>query len=105
MSKLELLKETSSLIRKDLFNDDDYRDENMDYQKLKSILTDKVTELLKNNIGELLRILYRIDVAEQKVKNAFKCLSEEEIAEHIATLIIERQMQKVEIRRKYSSDQ
>ncbi len=102
MSNLELLRETSRLISKDLFNNSEFQQEIADYHNLKNILTVRIAELLKSNLNELLRILYRIDVAEHKVKNAFKCISEEEIADQIAQLVIERQMQKIEIRRKYS---
>ncbi len=102
MSNLELLRETSRLISKDLFSNSEFQQEIADYHNLKNILTARITELLKSNLNELLRILYRVDVAEHKVKNAFKCISEEEIADQIAQLVIERQMQKIEIRRKYS---
>lgn len=104
MSNLELLRETSRLISKDLFDNDELQQNTSDYSSLKNILAVRITELLKTNLNELLRILYRIDVAENKVKNAFKCMSEEEIADQIAKLVIERQMQKVEIRRKYSGN-
>ena len=42
--------------------------------------------------------LYRIDVDENKVKLA---LTTDDVAENIAKLIIERELQKVETRRKY----
>lgn len=104
MSNLELLRETSRLISKDLFDNDEFHPDAPDYSSLKNILAVRITELLKTNLNELLRILYRIDIAEHKLKNAFKCMSEEEIADQIAILVIERQMQKVEFRRKYSNN-
>jgi hypothetical protein len=50
---------------------------------------------------KLLNILYRIDVNEPKVKAAFAQNNPKLIAPTIAQLILDRELQKAESRRKY----
>lgn len=63
------------------------------------ILAKLIRHLLDNDFERLINGLYRIDVSEEKVKQAMA--SAGDLAEEIAMLIIEREMQKVETRRKY----
>lgn len=100
MSKLEFLQETTSQIGKDIFEGQALVAP--DFIELKKLLSAKVLQLLKTDMNQLLNILYRLDVSEAKVKQAFKLLSEEDIAEQLAELIIQREIVKVEIRRRYS---
>ena len=67
-----------------------------DFQQM---LTEVIRHLLENDFERLLNGLYRIDVDEEKVKQAMA--SEEDVAAQIASLIIEREMQKVVTREKY----
>jgi len=69
-----------------------------DFQKM---LAKVIRHLLDNDFELLLNGLYRIDVNEEKVKLAMA--SEGDVAEQIAFLIIEREMQKVVTREKYRS--
>ncbi len=59
--------------------------------------------LIQSDFNSLLSILYRIDVSEEKVK---KALAENKdklpAAQIIAQLLIEREMQKINLRAKYS---
>ncbi|HWZ21796.1 MAG TPA: hypothetical protein VNW06_04035 [Cytophagaceae bacterium] len=62
-----------------------------------------VLELLMGNISHLYQVLYRIDVKEEKVRNAFSDNPLAEVAaERITTLIIDRQLEKIKWRQKYS---
>ncbi|WP_299704052.1 hypothetical protein [uncultured Pontibacter sp.] len=63
-----------------------------------------VQYLLRHNLNQLLHILYRIDVEERKVKQAMLAASEEEVAENIARLIVERELLKAQIRFRYSQN-
>lgn len=63
-----------------------------------------VLYLLRHNLNQLLHILYRIDVEERKVKQAMLAASEEEVAENIARLIVERELLKAQIRFRYSQN-
>lgn len=63
-----------------------------------------VLYLLRHNLNQLLNILYRIDVEERKLKQAMLAASEEEVAENIARLIVERELLKAQIRFRYSQN-
>ncbi|MDO6389743.1 hypothetical protein Q4E40_06365 [Pontibacter sp. BT731] len=63
-----------------------------------------VLYLLRFNLNQLLNILYRIDVEERKLKQAMLAASEEEVAENIARLIVERELLKAQIRFRYSQN-
>ncbi|PVY41813.1 hypothetical protein [Pontibacter virosus] len=63
-----------------------------------------VLYLLRHNLNQLLNILYRIDVDERNVKRAMLAASEEEVAENIARLIVERELLKAQIRFRYSQN-
>lgn len=71
------------------------------FDALKQKLTEHLVYLLVNDLEKLWGILYRIDVNEQKVKSLFSLNNPKEIAPQIADMIIERQMQKIESRKKY----
>ena len=70
--------------------------------QLHAYLSRAVSELLDKDFNRLLIALYRIDVSEQKVAEAINNEAAGEIAPRIATLIIERELQKVITRKKYS---
>lgn len=61
-----------------------------------------VEDLMTKDFNRLINILYRIDVSEEKLKEAL-ALSNDNPASVITKMILERQLQKVEIRKKYSS--
>ncbi len=67
---------------------------------LRKELTRAVAYLIDKDFEKLMQILYRIDVSEIKVKQAFGL--EQDVAGEIASLIIERERQKVITRAKYS---
>ncbi len=66
--------------------------------KLQEWLAREISILLDRDFQYLLNVLYRIDVSEEKVKQAF---AGNEPAFNIAGLIIERELKKVETRKKY----
>lgn len=66
-------------------------------------LNAKVLEKLRVNHLELMNILYRIDISEPKLANAFNLKEDTKIASAITRLIIERLEQKLEMRKKYGS--
>jgi hypothetical protein len=63
----------------------------------------RVLEMLRFDFEQLVEVLYRIDVSEEKAKNAFLHTSEIEIAQELANLIIEREYQKAEMRAKFKN--
>ena len=66
--------------------------------KLQEWLAREISILLDRDFQHLLNVLYRIDVSEEKVKQAFAAKYP---AFEIAGLIIERELKKVETRKKY----
>jgi len=64
-------------------------------------LTRAIAYLIDKDFEKLMHVLYRIDVSEIKVKQAFGL--EQDVAGEIASLIIERERQKVVTRAKYSN--
>ena len=74
-----------------------------DVSLFKANLTKQILFLLEKDTATLWNGLYRIDISENKVKEIFKGIPESsEIAQKLCTLIIERLIQKMTIRRKYS---
>ena len=63
-----------------------------------------VSELLSRDMQQLFQLLYRIDVKENLVKDAFQQAEQSnDVADRLTNLIIIRLKQKAEIRRHYSS--
>lgn len=58
--------------------------------------------LLENRFQDLLQLLYRRDVNEDKVKEIFAGRSSDDIAKDLAKLIIERELLRQKIRKQYS---
>lgn len=61
-----------------------------------------INNLIKNDFDKLITYLYRIDVNEQKLKTVLQQNPQEDAGNIIATLIIERQQQKIKIREQFS---
>jgi hypothetical protein len=73
-------------------------------EQIKIALTQIIVNMMLNDMEKLLAILYRIDVNEKKVKQAFTQSNPAFIAPTIAELIIARELQKEETRRKYKGE-
>jgi len=85
---LELLLANNGIELKE--NDADFR----------SAVKNQVLYYLENDMNKLYSLLYRIDISEQKAKDAFGG-STVEISGKIAGLIIDRLLEKIESRKKY----
>jgi hypothetical protein len=99
----ELEKITSEIIIRNFDLEEIPSDENL-LEKIRALLIDKIDFLLNHDFEKLLWILYRIDVSEEKAKQALALQSEKKSSELLADLIIERQMEKAKTRMKYKSD-
>ena len=71
-------------------------------QWLQARLEERMTHLLQKNHQELTQILYRVDIPEEAIQEVFQNTVLTEIPSKRATLVIERQLQKIELRRKWS---
>ena len=76
--------------------------ENIAFSELHSHLSSYINQLIKNDFDKLISYLYRIDVNEQKLKTLLQQSPQEDAGNLIATLIIERQEQKIKTREQFS---
>jgi hypothetical protein len=73
-------------------------------EEVRAYLVDQITQLLDRNPALLMSILYRIDVAERDVKAVFSSCTPPEVPPRLADLIVARQLQKVQLRRRYRDE-
>lgn len=92
------LKEIHNLAVKDLGLSEESSLDISNLNKLKEWLAHEIQMLIDRDFHSFLNMLYRIDVDEQKAKEAF---SDNDPSWRLADLVIERELQKVESRRKY----
>lgn len=77
---------------------------NNDFERLEEFrkyLTEKMKDMLDNNYNLLINTLYRIDINEKKLSELFSSKNKESIPEKLADLIIERQVEKINFRKRY----
>ena len=72
-------------------------------EEIYRILTGTIRDMLDKNVERLVSILYRIDVGQKKTDEIFNHPSKDDIAALLAEAVIERQLQKVLSRKKYSA--
>ncbi len=71
-------------------------------EEAENFLAEKINGLIKNNFDQLIYILYRVDVNETKLKQVLKENPQEDAGKIIAHLLIERQLQKIELRKQFT---
>ena len=77
--------------------------EDISKNELQQKLTAFINELIVNDFQRLITILYRIDVDEKKLKRILLENAGTDAGEIIASLIIEREIQKIETRKQFGS--
>lgn len=70
------------------------------FDVFKQKLSAYINELINHNFEKLVQILYRLDICEQKLKK-FLSTQQADAGELIASLIIERQLQKIKTREQF----
>ncbi|MBC7535572.1 MAG: hypothetical protein H7258_07770 [Ferruginibacter sp.] len=91
-----------SLLIQSIFDDNDIN--SLQMPGLHARLAVYINQLIINNFEDLIYILYRVDVSEAKLKSLLKANVNSDAGEMIATLIIERQVQKIISRREHRRD-
>jgi hypothetical protein len=76
--------------------------EKLSYGEINRQLSTYINTLIKDDFDKLITYLYRIDVNEQKLKSLLQQNPNEDAGNIIATLIIERQQQKIKTREQFS---
>ncbi len=72
------------------------------YDQAHAQLSSWINNLIKNDFEKLVSLLYRIDVNEQKLRSLLKQFPDEDAGNIIASLILERQGQKLKSRELFS---
>lgn len=70
-------------------------------EEVHSFVSTHVARLLDQNPGMLMSILYRIDVPERNVRHVLESAPPSVIVDRLTALIIERQLEKVRLRRRF----
>jgi hypothetical protein len=74
------------------------------FRAIRQLLIKRIDELLHHDIGKLKWILYRIDVSEKKLHQTLEG-SDTDAATVMADLIIERQIEKAESRKRFGGNE
>ena len=75
--------------------------EQVSEEELINQLSIKINELIQTDFEQLVRLLYRIDVSEPKLKQLLKEYPDADAGKLIATMIVERQLQKQKSRQQF----
>jgi hypothetical protein len=70
-------------------------------EEFRKYLTERIKILLDEKFDTLVNILYRIDISEKKLSQLFSGKNRDSIPASLADLIIERQLQKIRLRKMY----
>ena len=73
-------------------------------EALEAALAEKVNAMIQGNFDQLLQLLYRIDINEQRLRRLLVENEGEDAGQIIARLIMERQWEKMESRRQFRQD-
>jgi len=73
-------------------------------EKTREQLIALINELINKDFHALVQLLYTIDVSEKKIRAYLEDNSEKDSASVLADLIIERQLQKIDSRKKYRTN-
>lgn len=75
-----------------------------DWEELKKHLTEELVYMMQFEMEKLMGLLYRIDVRERDVKNAFAQNNPKLIAPMLADAIIQREHEKAQSRREHRKE-
>ena len=70
-------------------------------EDFRKYLTSKLKHLLEEKFELLVNVLYKIDVSEEKLSELFSSENKDYIPASLADLIIERQLEKIKLRKLY----
>jgi hypothetical protein len=80
------------------------RAEDISLNEIKKRLVSVIRDLLDRDLERLLSILYLIDVSQEKTDEIFSIDSKDDMAPLLADAVIQRQLEKLETRMKYRTD-
>ncbi|RZS94849.1 hypothetical protein [Cecembia calidifontis] len=97
-----ILQQTAQILKKD-FNLPEIQ-ENFTEEGLVEILTPVIKQMLDRDFERLLQICYRIDLGEQVLKKILHESDPDQMANDLSRALVKRQVQKIEIRKKYQNE-
>lgn len=77
---------------------------NLSQQALEAILAQYVQQLMDTNFNALVQLLYRVDVPEDRLQKLLLTDPQTDAAIHISHLMVQRQLQKIESRKAWRTD-
>ena len=75
--------------------------ENISFEEVKERLATHINHLINHDFEQLVMLLYRVDVNENKLRNLLRENKNDDAGTMIAQLIIERQLQKIKSRKEF----
>jgi hypothetical protein len=75
------------------------------YEQLRQSIAREIDFLITKDFSRLVSVLYRLDISEKKLKDYLQQPPDIPAANIIAEMIIERQLQKIESRKKFKNSQ
>lgn len=73
-------------------------------EEIQEKLSAHINRLIQGNFEQLVNLLYRIDVSEPKIKSLLQMQPGTNAGDIIANLIIERQLQKIQSRQQFKTN-
>jgi hypothetical protein len=77
---------------------------NLSQEDILAPLSEYLNHLINTDFQRLVYLLYRVDVSEKKLQNLFRDNPQENAGNIIAHLIIQRQLQKIESRKRFKNN-
>lgn len=103
---INLLPETLALVGKDLnLTEDELRKTHENTEQFRIWLANQISYKMETDMEALLQAMYRLDISETKAMQALTNQTEQPPALALADLVIEREIQKINTRRWYKSQQ
>lgn len=95
-------KEVVQLISKDFHLErDHFQPVPSDTEEIRNKLKDVIDHLLENDFERLLNAIYRLDIDESKFNQVISGVYGNDVSGKLAEIIIEREVRKVETRKRY----
>ena len=95
-------KEVVQLISKDFHLErDHFQPVPTDTEEIRNKLKDVIDHLLENDFERLLNAIYRLDIDESKFNQVISGVYGNDVSGKLAEIIIEREVRKVETRKRY----
>ncbi|MBT0812799.1 hypothetical protein KIH41_16045 [Litoribacter ruber] len=98
--ELSIVQDTAHLLKKEF---DNLPDKFYKKHDLVEALRPLIQEMLNRDFERFLQLCYRIDLGEEKLKRILHESEPERVGLDLAAAIVDRQMLKIQLRRKYST--